>query len=484
MQGNSSMRTALWLVRRVAGRMIAWIDQNKPRQQDSEPGLGVVQPGDPGIFVFRAATEFPKRNGPVFTVVIPTMDRAETVAYTIRTCLAQEDDNLRILVSDNASNDNTAEIVRSFSDSRLSYINPGCRLGMAEHWEFALRHVGEGYVTVLGDDDGLLPNAVNFARRIIDKYNVKALSWRKVEYHWPDHIEPSFRNWLLVPLGTEISRMNSLDAVRCIAEFRDNYTKLPCIYNSFISTDLIRSFQAKNGGIFFIGSSPDISSAFAAASEIEEFAFCQRPLSINGASSKSNGTLQAIGDKNDRLAKNFWADTKFTFEPGIPQAPIIEFSIIDSFLKVGKIAESFSPDLIDKKLLIQSAVHATFGGYIPASRRTERLDALREYARTEGLLEQFDDLCERCRQTNAENRLPKPGYYEPDFIVFDASGIGIADVYTAALRVDEILNLKVDQAVFFQKLTRGSCPELTIASFARSNGLPEVDSQIRRRSML
>jgi glycosyltransferase involved in cell wall biosynthesis len=468
MRVSSGLRKVLRLGGRFAERIVAWTRQNAEGRHGLPFSAEAAGLEASGFFVSGFGSEPPKIGAPIFTILIPTMDRATTVADTIRTCLAQEDANLRIIVSDNASIDNTAEIVRSFSDTRLSYINPGCRLGMSEHWEFALAHVADGYVTVLGDDDGLLPEAVSAARKIIEKYGVKALSWQKVEYCWPDHIIPSFRNWLQVPLGTEIGKMNSLDVVRSVVEFRDSYTKLPCIYNSFISIDLIRSFQAKNGGRFFAASNPDICSAFALASEVEKFVFCRRPFSINGAGSKSNGTLQTIGDKNSGSAMSFWADTKFTFEPGIPLAPIIEFCIIDSFLKVGKVVRGFSPDMIDKKLLIKSAVGATFSGYIPASRQADRLEALREYARTEGLLELFEEACECYAQTTVEPGLPKPGYYGPDNVIFDASGMGVDNVYSASLRVAEILDLKANQEKLFKQLTASRHPDLAIALFVQS----------------
>ena len=138
-----------------------------------------------------------------------------------------------------------------------------------------------------------------------DRYNAEAFSWQKVEYCWPDHIVPSFRNWLQVPLATNIRKMNSLDAVKGVVSFRENYQKVPCIYNAFISTAVIRSYQSKNGGIFFGGSIPDIYSGFAIASELEELIFCERPLSINGASGKSNGTRHASVTKTTLLQRVF-----------------------------------------------------------------------------------------------------------------------------------------------------------------------------------
>ena len=58
-----------------------------------------------------------------FTILIPTRERADTLEYTIRTCLNQTYGNLEIIVSDNFSQDNTQHIVKQFNDNRLKYIN-------------------------------------------------------------------------------------------------------------------------------------------------------------------------------------------------------------------------------------------------------------------------------------------------------------------------------------------------------------------------
>ncbi|WP_315831424.1 glycosyltransferase [Bradyrhizobium prioriisuperbiae] len=404
----------------------------------------------------------------IFTVLIPTLDRAVTLAHTIRTCLSQDDQNLRVIVSDNASSDNTAEVVALFSDARLSYVNPGRRLGMSEHWEFAISHVGDGYLTVLGDDDGLLPNAVLSARLLIARYNTKALTWQKIEYHWPDHIIAEFRDWLQVPLSTDVVKTKTRDAVKDVIGFRASYSRLPCIYNSFISTDLIRAYRTKNDSVFFSGLAPDVYSAFAIASQIEEFIFCQRPLSINGASSKSNGTIQTVGDREDQLAKSFWKDTKFTFEPGIPESHVVEFFIVDAFLKVRRTTGCFSSDIVDNEMLIRSVVGSTFGGYIPVGRREERLGALKTYADSVGLRTLFDDVCDRGSRAAATAGLPKPGYHHPHSIVFDASMLGVRDVHAATLRAAEVLDLMVGEDDLFKRLLKTRRPDLAVALFARA----------------
>ena len=74
-----------------------------------------------------------------FTIFIPTRERADTLIHTISSALAQDYENFTVLVSDNASTDNTKALVDSIADPRLKYINTGKRVSMSHNWEFSLR---------------------------------------------------------------------------------------------------------------------------------------------------------------------------------------------------------------------------------------------------------------------------------------------------------------------------------------------------------
>ena len=95
-----------------------------------------------------------------FTIVIPTRERCDTLYWSLHTCVSQRYENLEILVSDNYSQDATRDVVMSFNDPRIRYVNTGKRVSMTANWEFALAHVEDGYVTYIGDDDGMMPNAL------------------------------------------------------------------------------------------------------------------------------------------------------------------------------------------------------------------------------------------------------------------------------------------------------------------------------------
>ena len=148
-----------------------------------------------------------------FTIIITTRNRSETLYHTIKTCLAIRYDNYKILISDNNSSDDTKKIVQGFASKKIEYINTGESLSMTENWEFAISHVNNGFVTILGDDDGFLPNSLKLASKIINNTDTKALTWQKIEYCWPDHIYKPFQSHLSLPFLTDTSEMSSKESL-------------------------------------------------------------------------------------------------------------------------------------------------------------------------------------------------------------------------------------------------------------------------------
>ena len=227
---------------------------------------------------------------PRLTVVIPTRERCDTLAATLQSCVDQDSDDIDILVSDCASRDGTRDVVATFKDPRLRYVNPGESLPMTRHWEFALSHVPNGgWVTYLGDDDALMPNAARDILALLTDTHARALSWLKAEYCWPDHIWPAYRDRLIVPLDNQLHRMPAISARNDAARFWLGYNKLPCIYNGVLPRDAMAAISAKHGR-FFDGFAPDAFSGIAILSMIDSYLYSTRPFSVNGASRHSNGT--------------------------------------------------------------------------------------------------------------------------------------------------------------------------------------------------
>jgi glycosyltransferase involved in cell wall biosynthesis len=96
----------------------------------------------------------------VITTVIPTYRRPQLLARAIRSVLRQTIRDCQVIVYDNASGDETAAVVARLGaeDQRVHYRVHDRNIGGPANMVFALHHVETEYVSVLCDDDVLLPH--------------------------------------------------------------------------------------------------------------------------------------------------------------------------------------------------------------------------------------------------------------------------------------------------------------------------------------
>lgn len=97
---------------------------------------------------------------PRVTVVIPTFNRARFLPVAVDSVLAQTYGDFRLLVADNASTDETAEIVARYDDPRIDYVRRAQNLGITANHNLALRDVTSEYCLIVPDDDVLFPQTL------------------------------------------------------------------------------------------------------------------------------------------------------------------------------------------------------------------------------------------------------------------------------------------------------------------------------------
>lgn len=105
------------------------------------------------------------QSNPKFTIGIPTLNRGFCLAKAVDSALSQTYENLEVVVSDNASIDNTSDVLNSYHDSRLRVIRQIKTLDPVSNINAVLAEARGDLFMVLSDDDWIEPV---FAAKIIE----------------------------------------------------------------------------------------------------------------------------------------------------------------------------------------------------------------------------------------------------------------------------------------------------------------------------
>jgi glycosyltransferase involved in cell wall biosynthesis len=106
-----------------------------------------------------------RMDGTRITVGIPTFNRADLLREAIESVLGQTYRNFRLIVSDNASTDETQAVVASVSDARLEYVRADKNIGMIGNFNRVIELTETEFLMLLPDDDRLYPD---YLRSVVD----------------------------------------------------------------------------------------------------------------------------------------------------------------------------------------------------------------------------------------------------------------------------------------------------------------------------
>lgn len=263
-----------------------------------------------------------------FTVVIPTRERADVLYHCMRTVLAQDYDRLEVLVSDNDSKDHTKDVVASFRDPRIRYTNTGRRVSMSDNWEHALSQIVDGWVSVIGDDDGLLPGALGRVANLITDTDVQMIRSNGCGYMWPSRTKADYgRLTLSMRKGYEIRSPRKWMSRALKA--REHYSNLPMLYTGgFVSHTVMKHVKSITGRMY-LSMTPDVYSAFAFGSLIDHYGYSYEPFAINGGSKYGTGDSSRTATnpslENDSPAATFLSEKNIPFHPDLSVIPELAY---------------------------------------------------------------------------------------------------------------------------------------------------------------
>jgi len=283
---------------------------------------------------------------PKFSVLIPTRDRAATLRHTLATVLAQPGDDYEVVVADNCGGPDTRAVVQELDNGKVRYTRSDEVLPMAANWERGLRMCEGEYVTVLGDDDALVPSTLIVARRIISATTCGILAWHPHTYWWPDTIVHWSRNTLIVEFGDQATFMNSRPLLEEFYRGSVGFGMLPMIYSAFFHRSVIEEAMRRYGGFFVPpDTAPDVSSGIVGLHLTQTFIHSGRPLSIRGNSGKSNGTAQWARSLGEAQRETYFREERIGLQGIIHRAlvPSPNLHVIIASAKL-KCRERYFPD--------------------------------------------------------------------------------------------------------------------------------------------
>ena len=105
--------------------------------------------------------------GPLITIGIPTYNRAALVKACVLSALAQSYPNIEVLVSDNASTDDTLAVLQSVNDKRLRVLANTENIGAVGNFNTCVQEARGEYLVLASDDNVLDPAFLEKCVRLV-----------------------------------------------------------------------------------------------------------------------------------------------------------------------------------------------------------------------------------------------------------------------------------------------------------------------------
>lgn len=87
------------------------------------------------------------------SICIPNYNYGKYIGETIRSILNQTYRNFELIIVDDASTDNSLEVINSFSDPRISVYENESNIGITANWNRCLEYASGEYIAIFHSDD-------------------------------------------------------------------------------------------------------------------------------------------------------------------------------------------------------------------------------------------------------------------------------------------------------------------------------------------
>jgi hypothetical protein len=299
---------------------------------------------------------------PRFSIVVPTRERHQTLAYAIQSVLSQDYPEFELIVQDNASSDDTWKVVRQHRSPKIKYQRSPYTLPMNENWEAALALCEGEYVYFMGDDDALMPDGLRLASDILTRMPLEILTWQKYTYWWDSTLEPTYRGRLFLHLGCDFRKIDTRAALEAFYDWRVGFGVLPSVYTSLVRHDVIDRAKSLTGGVYFPVGAPDVWTGILNCLAATDVGMFERGISLSGNSGASTGCAYFFRSKGEDRRKAYLAEEGKTLEelthPSLIPSVNLEINHADHQLRARDMLFPNDPRLQVRMPLVLAAMAA------------------------------------------------------------------------------------------------------------------------------
>jgi len=171
-------------------------------------------------------------NDPTVSVIIPTYNRAYVIARAIKSVQAQTLEDWELIVVDDASRDDTEEVVADFEDTRIRYIKHARNRGGAAARNTGIENSRGRFIAFLDSDDKWLAQKLEGQLRVFrqeDERTGLIYTGLRREGHRRGTKLPEHRGWvageliLKNPIGSCSVGMVKAEAAKRVGGFDENF---------------------------------------------------------------------------------------------------------------------------------------------------------------------------------------------------------------------------------------------------------------------
>jgi glycosyltransferase involved in cell wall biosynthesis len=106
---------------------------------------------------------------PKVSVVIPTHNRAKLITRALDSLKNQTNQDFEIFIVDDASTDNTEDVINSYNDSKIRYIRLSENVGQSKARNVAIKQANGEYIGFLDSDDEWLPEKIEKQLKLFEQ---------------------------------------------------------------------------------------------------------------------------------------------------------------------------------------------------------------------------------------------------------------------------------------------------------------------------